>query len=245
MFPCGTGDVNYIGSAVETIESLRMIKRSIPNAKTVLGISNVSFGLPPAAREVVNAVFLYHATLAGLDLAIVNTERLRRYATLTEDEKKLADGLLFNYPTDEIPAAVDYREQPPDIRAALNQHHIARVAERFRGAVERRRIDPANLPVDECLANCIVEGTKEGLFEALDSKLADGVPPLDIVNGPLMDGMKEVGRLFNNNELIVAEVLQSAESMKAAVDYLEPHMERSEDANKGDGAAGDGQRRCP
>ena len=233
VFPCGTGDVNYIGSAVETIESLRMIKRSIPNAKTVLGISNVSFGLPPAAREVVNAVFLYHATLAGLDLAIVNTEGLRRYATLTEDEKKLADGLLFNYPTDEIPAAVDYREQPPDIRAALNQHHIARVAERFRGAVERRRIDPANLPVDECLANCIVEGTKEGLFEALDSKLADRVPPLDIVNGPLMDGMKEVGRLFNNNELIVAEVLQSAESMKAAVDYLEPHMERSEDANKG------------
>ena len=233
VFPCGTGDVNYIGSAVETIEALRLIEQSMPGVKTLLGVSNVSFGLPAAAREVVNAVFLYHATRAGLDLAIVNTERLRRYATLTEEERRLADALLFNSPTAEIPAPPDYREQSDDERAALNQHHIATVTEHFRGTVERRKADAASITVDERLANCICEGTKEGLVEALASKLADGVAPLDIVNGPLMDGMKEVGRLFNNNELIVAEVLQSAESMKAAVDYLEPHMEKSEDANKG------------
>ena len=233
VFPCGTGDVNYIGSAVETIEALRLIKQGIPGVKTLLGVSNVSFGLPPAAREAVNAVFLYHATRAGLDLAIVNTERLRRYATLTDEEKRLADGLLFNSPTEAAGAPLDYREQSEGERAALNQHHIAKVTEHFRGTVERRKVDAANVTVDERLANCICEGTKEGLVEGLDSKLADGVAPLDIVNGPLMDGMKEVGRLFNNNELIVAEVLQSAESMKAAVDYLEPHMEKSEDANKG------------
>lgn len=233
VFPCGTGDINYIGSAVETIEALRLIQRSMPGVKTLLGVSNVSFGLPAAAREVVNAVFLYHATRAGLDLAIVNTERLRRYATLTDEEKGLADELLFNSPTADIAAPLDYREQSEDVRAALNQHHIAKVTEHFRGAVARRKADAASVTVDECLANCICEGTKEGLVEALDSKLADGAAPLDIVNGPLMDGMKEVGRLFNNNELIVAEVLQSAESMKAAVDHLEPHMEKSEDANKG------------
>ncbi len=233
VFPCGTGDANYIGSAVETIESLRGIKARLPGVKTLLGVSNVSFGLPPAAREVVNAVFLHHATRAGLDMAIVNTEKLRRYAGISDEEKELAEGLLYNYPSYETQVPRDHREQTPEQRAALNQHHIARVTEHFRGAIDRRRSNAAELPLDERLANYIVEGTKDGLFADLDRKLAEGCAPLDIVNGPLMDGMKEVGRLFNNNELIVAEVLQSAESMKAAVDHLEPHMEKCEDANKG------------
>lgn len=233
VFPCGTGDTNYTGSAVETIEALRLIKERLPRVKTLLGISNVSFGLPPAAREAVNAVFLHHATRAGLDLAIVNTEKLRRYAALSEEEKELAEGLLYNYPCPGFAGPRDYRDQTAAQRAELNQHHIARVTAHFRGAIERRRADSADLPIDERLASYIVEGTKEGLFADLDRKLADGVPPLEVVNGPLMDGMKEVGRLFNNNELIVAEVLQSAESMKAAVDHLEPHMERLEDSNKG------------
>ena len=233
VFPCGTGDANYIGSAVETIESLRLIKERMPLTKTVLGVSNVSFGLPPAAREAVNAAFLYHATKAGLDMAIVNTQKLRRYAALSDEEKGLAEGLLYNYPCDGIDAPRDYREQTPEQRVALNQRHIARVTEHFRGASVRARPKAADLPLDERLASCIVEGTKEGLIEDLDRKLADGVPALDIVNGPLMKGMKEVGRLFNDNELIVAEVLQSAESMKAAVDHLEPHMDRVESASKG------------
>ena len=233
VFPCGTGDANYIGSAVETIESLRLIKSKLPHVKTLLGVSNVSFGLPPAAREVVNAVFLHHATKAGLDLAIVNTEKLRRFASISEEEQQLADGLLRNLPCDGIDAPQDHRQQTHDQKLALNQLHIAKVTEHFRGAVLHRGPKVQDLPLDERLARYIVEGTKEGLAADLDQKLADSVAPLEIVNGPLMNGMKEVGRLFNNNELIVAEVLQSAEAMKAAVDYLEPHMEKTADANKG------------
>ena len=233
VFPCGTGDANYIGSAVETIESLRLIKAKLPRVKTLLGVSNVSFGLPPAAREVINAVFLHHATKAGLDLAIVNTEKLRRFASISEEEQRLADGLLRNLPCDGIDAPPDHRQQTTEQKVALNQHHIAKVTEHFRGAVLQSGPKMQDLPLDERLARYIVEGTKQGLLADLDQKLADGVAPLEIVNGPLMDGMKEVGRLFNNNELIVAEVLQSAESMKAAVDHLEPHMEKSAGADKG------------
>ena len=98
MFPCATGDENYIGGAVETIEAIRLIKEKIPYVKTVLGISNISFGLPAAAREVVNSVFLYYCTKAGLDLAIVNAEKLERFASIPEEERRLAESLLFNTP---------------------------------------------------------------------------------------------------------------------------------------------------
>ncbi len=233
VFPCATGDKNYIGSAVETIEGVRLIKQELPLSKTILGVSNISFGLPSAAREVVNSVFLYHATKAGLDLAIVNTEKLERYAAIPEEEKKLADDLLWNYPVDGSGAPRDYREQTAQQRAAINQHHIAKITAHFRGAQTRVKKVIADLPLDERLANYIIEGTKEGLVADLDLKRQDGVPPLDIVNGPLMDGMKEVGRLFNNNELIVAEVLQSAEAMKAAVSHLEQFMEKAEGSSNG------------
>ncbi len=233
VFPCGTGDANYVGSAVETTEALRLIKERLPNVKTILGISNVSFGLPPAAREVVNAVFLHQATRAGLDIAIVNTERLRRYASLSAQERELAEGLLYNLPCGSIEAPSDYREQSDEDRVAINHLHIARITDHFRGKGGRQRTSTAQMPLDERLANYIVEGTKEGLFADLERKLGAGVAPLDIVNGPLMAGMKEVGRLFNDNQLIVAEVLQSAESMKAAVDYLEPRMEKSAAARRG------------
>src|SRR5262249_32121177 len=101
VFPCATGDENYIGGAVETIEALRLIKENIPYVKTVLGVSNISFGLPAAARETVNSVFLYHATKAGLDLAIVNSQKLERYASLPEEERRLAENLLNNHPPTE------------------------------------------------------------------------------------------------------------------------------------------------
>ena len=235
VFPCATGDENYIGSAVETIEALRLIKQKLPDAKTVLGVSNVSFGLPAAAREVVNSVFLYHATKAGLDLAIVNTEKLERYAQIPEEEKKLVEDLLWNYPPEGMDAPRDYRQQTQEQRVEINNLHIERVTAHFREASGRvkEKKSMADLPLDERLAGYIVEGTKEGLVADLDLKLGEGVAPLDIVNGPLMAGMSEVGRLFNNNELIVAEVLQSAEAMKAAVAHLEPHMEKKEGAGKG------------
>jgi 5-methyltetrahydrofolate--homocysteine methyltransferase len=233
VFPCATGDENYIGSAVETIEGVRLIKEALPRCKTVLGISNVSFGLPAAAREVINSVFLYHATKAGLDLAIVNAEKLERYPSIPDKEKKLAEDLLWNHPPEGYDAPQDYRQQTKEQRAEINQLLIAAVSDHFRGAESRVKKKISDLPLDERLANYIIEGTKEGLIEDLELKRKEGAAPLEIINGPLMKGMEEVGRLFNNNELIVAEVLQSAEAMKAAVAHLEQFMEKKADSTKG------------
>ena len=212
VFPCGTGSAEYVGSAVETIEGVRLIKHAFPRCRTVLGISNVSFGLPEAGREVLNAVFLYHCVQAGLDLAIVNSEGIERYASIPEEERRLAEDLLWNRGDDPV--------------ATFTAH--------FRGRTGKAgaKKDRSALPLDERIARCIVEGTKEGLVADLDLKLAEATP-LEIVNGPLMNGMDEVGRLFNRNELIVAEVLQSAEAMKAAVSHLEPHMDRVAGSSKG------------
>jgi 5-methyltetrahydrofolate--homocysteine methyltransferase len=210
VFPVGTGDTNYIGSAVETIEGIRAIKARFPECKTILGISNVSFGLPPAGREVLNAVFLYHCTKAGLDYAIVNTERLERYPSILEEERRLAEDLIY------------WRGEDP----------VAAFAAHFRGRKKEDRAATVSLPLDERLARCIVEGSKDGLIADLDLKLGEA-SPLEIINGPLMKGMEEVGRLFNDNQLIVAEVLQSAEAMKAAVAYLEGFMEKAGSATRG------------
>jgi 5-methyltetrahydrofolate--homocysteine methyltransferase len=233
VFPCATGDENYIGGAVETIEAIRLVKDNLPYVKTILGVSNISFGLPAAAREVVNSVFLYHATKAGLDLAIVNAEGLQRFASIPEHERHLAENLLFNTPALHLTASQDWREQTREEKAAINQFHIAAISDHFRGAGKREKKKMAELPIDERLAQYIVEGTKDGLIPDLDRKLEDGHNPLDIINGPLMAGMGEVGRLFNNNELIVAEVLQSAESMKAAVGHLQQFMQKADTAARG------------
>ncbi|KAA1282830.1 MAG: methionine synthase [SAR202 cluster bacterium] len=211
VFPVGTGDENYVGSGAETIEGVRLIKKALPGVKTVLGISNVSFGLPAAGREVLNSVFLYHCVQAGLDMAIVNSEGMERYATIPEEERKLAEDLIWFSGEDPVAAFADhFREKAP------------------KASSEER----LNLPLDERLALAIIEGSKEGLAEDLDEALT-GRTPLEIINGPLMDGMAEVGRQFNANQLIVAEVLQSAESMKFSVSHLEPHMEQADSAVKG------------
>src|SRR6184192_85786 len=242
VFPCATGDENYIGGAVETMEGIRLIKQAIPDVRTILGISNVSFGLPPGAREVVNSVFLYYCTKAGLDLAIVNAEKLERFASIPTQERELAENLLFSHPpkaglADQaallgtVPA--DWREQNEEQRAAVNQFHIAAITEHFRTAKKKEKARAADLPLDERLANYIIEGTRDGLIDDLERKRGEGTAPLDIVNGPLMAGMAEVGRLFNANELIVAEVLQSAEAMKAAVGHLEQFMEKADTAKRG------------
>jgi 5-methyltetrahydrofolate--homocysteine methyltransferase len=211
VFPAGTGDVNYVGSASETIEGVRLIKASLPETKTILGISNVSFGLPPAGREVLNSVFLYHCVQAGLDMAIVSSESMQRYTSIPEEERKLAEDLIWSRGEDPLAAFVShFRDQAP------------------KPTSEARR----NLPLDQRLSLAIIEGSKEGLAEDLDEALSDR-EPLEIINGPLMAGMKEVGRQFSENQLIVAEVLQSAEAMKFAVSHLEPYMERADAATKG------------
>jgi 5-methyltetrahydrofolate--homocysteine methyltransferase len=108
VFPVGTGDRNYIGSGVETIEGIRLIKAALPRAKTILGVSNVSFGLPEAGREVLNSVMLYHAVQAGLDLAIVNSEKLERYPLIPEEERRLAEDLIWWRGDDPIAAFAAY-----------------------------------------------------------------------------------------------------------------------------------------
>src|SRR6202045_2022618 len=244
VFPCATGDENYIGGAVETMEGIRLIKQALPDVRTILGISNVSFGLPSGAREVVNSVFLYYCTKAGLDLAIVNTEKLERFASIPAQERELAENLLFSHPPKDVPAEhsnagllrdvpADWRKQSKEQRAAVNQHYIAAIAEHFRTTKKKEKARAADVPLDERLANYIIEGTRDGLIVDLEKKRGEGGGPLDIVNGPLMAGMAEVGRLFNANELIVAEVLQSAEAMKAAVSHLEQFMEKADTAKRG------------
>jgi 5-methyltetrahydrofolate--homocysteine methyltransferase len=210
VFPCASGDEQYTGSAVETIEGIRLIKEKYPQVKTVLGISNVSFGLPAAGREVLNSVFLYHCVQAGLDLAIVNAEKLERYASLPPDEIELAMNLLYN------------RGEDP----------IGNFAAKFRERKVKEKKDKNLIPLNERLASYIIEGTKEGLVDDLE-EARKILKPLDIINGPLMKGMDEVGKLFNDNKLIVAEVLQSAEVMKASVNHLQKFMEKTDISTRG------------
>ncbi|TAH35490.1 MAG: methionine synthase [Planctomycetota bacterium] len=212
VFPIGTGDQKYARAGLWTLEGVEQLKQRFPACRTILGISNVSFGLPEGGREVLNSVFLYHATQRGLDLAIVNTEALARYASIPLLERDLAEDLLFC----RDPAA------------------LARFSDHFRDAKSTKTQDDwAGLSLDQRLARYVVEGRRAGLVEDLEAKRAGGSNPLDIINGPLMAGMDEVGRLFNDRKLIVAEVLQSAEVMKAAVAHLQPFMEKSEGARKG------------
>src|SRR5579875_791444 len=210
VFPVGTGDRNYVGSAIKTIEGIRALKAALPQCKTILGISNVSFGLPEAGREVLNSVMLYHCVQAGLDMAILNAEKLVRYSSISAQERGLAEDLLW------------WRGDDP----------IGAFAAHFRAVRSCQPEASAALPLEERLARYILEGSREGLFGDLAQALKTS-SPLEIINGPLMRGMDEVGRLFNANQMIVAEVLQSAEAMKAAVSYLEPHMEKSESTGKG------------
>ena len=154
---------------------------------------------------------LYHCVQAGLDLAIVNSEKLHRYPSIPEEERKLAEDLIWWRGDDPIAAfAAHFRERKSTVTAE----------------------DRKSMPLDDRLARYILEGSKDGLVEDLNEALTTR-GPLEIINGPLMKGMDEVGRLFNANQMIVAEVLQSAEAMKAAVAHLEPHMQKSESATKG------------
>lgn len=211
VFPVATGDQKYIGSATATIEAIREIKREMPNVKTILGVSNVSFGLPVAGREVLNTYYMQKAYEAGLDFAIVNTEKLIPMDKISDKEKELSEELLFNTDDTTVANFVSFYREKKGVQ---------------------KKADTSNMTSEEQVANLVVEGSKKDLNQLLDTLLAK-YAPLDIINGPLMTGMDEVGRLFNNNDLIVAEVLQSAEVMKASVSYLEQFMEKSETSTKG------------
>jgi 5-methyltetrahydrofolate--homocysteine methyltransferase len=214
-FPLTTGQEELRNDAIETLEGIRLIKAQIPGVMTALGVSNVSFGVTPAARGVLNSVFLYHAVQAGLDMAIVNPAHITPYAEIPEDQRKLANDLIFNSDQDALPRFIQYFEQN-NIKTA--------------GKVE---VDPtADMTAEAALHWQIVHRKKDGLEALIDDALTrqDAV---GVLNNVLLPAMKEVGDKFGAGELILPFVLQSAEAMKKAVAYLERFMDRVEGTSKG------------
>jgi 5-methyltetrahydrofolate--homocysteine methyltransferase len=217
-FPIATGQEETRRDALETIEAIRAVKRRYPDVQTTLGVSNVSFGLNPAARAVLNSVFLDECVRAGLDSAIVHASRIMPIARIPGEQLQAALDLVY-----------DRRREGYD--------PLARLLELFEGvdaaAVKASRAaELAGLPLWDRLKRRIIDGERAGLEADLDEALGQR-PALEIVNDVLLDGMKTVGDLFGSGQMQLPFVLQSAEVMKTAVGYLEPHMERSGEVGKG------------
>jgi len=213
-FTLATGDPELADSAAQTIEGIRLIQRELPGVLTSLGVSNVSFGLAPAARRVLNSVFLYHCVSAGLDMALVNPAHISPYAEIPQDQRALAEDLIFN--------------RHPDA--------LARYIAAFEGveqeAEERKRDVTQGMTVEERIHWHIVHRRKEGIEELIDRAVADH-DAVWVLNNVLLPAMREVGDKFGAGELILPFVLQSAEVMKRAVARLETYMERLEGKTKG------------
>ena len=219
-FTLATGDAEWINSAVETIEGIRLIKRELPGVYTSLGVSNVSFGLAAEARAVLNSVFLHHCVEAGLDMAIVNPSHVTPYAEIPAEQRALSDDLIFN--------------RRPDALQRFIEHYEGREPTTDgRGAAGREQADPtAGMSVEQIVHWMVVHRKKEGIEAALDTA---GVRehPVRVLNEVLLPAMKEVGDKFGAGELILPFVLQSAEVMKKAVKHLEQFLERAEGYTKG------------
>jgi 5-methyltetrahydrofolate--homocysteine methyltransferase len=214
-FPLTTGQEELRASAIETMEGIRAIKAALPGVMTALGISNVSFGVTPAARGVLNSVFLYHAVQAGLDMAIVNPAHITPYAEIPPEQRKVADDVIFNSDPDALPRFIQYFEQNT---VALNAKEVE---------------DPtADMTAEGAIHWQIVHRKKEGVEKLIDECLTrqDAV---GVLNNVLLPAMKEVGDKFGAGELILPFVLQSAEVMKKTVAYLEKFMDKVEGASKG------------
>ncbi|MFE3374275.1 B12-binding domain-containing protein, partial [Streptomyces sp. NPDC059173] len=203
---------------IATIGAIRELKKRHPQVQTTLGLSNISFGLNPAARVVLNSVFLDECVKAGLDSAIVHASKILPIARLEEEQVKVALDLIHD-------------------RRAEGYDPLQRLMELFEGVnMKSMKAGKAEelmaLPLDERLQRRIIDGEKNGLEADLDEALQD-TPALDIVNNTLLEGMKVVGELFGSGQMQLPFVLQSAEVMKSAVAHLEPHMEKSDDEGKG------------
>jgi 5-methyltetrahydrofolate--homocysteine methyltransferase len=217
-FPISTGQEETRRDAIETIEAIRQIAQRYPGVNFTLGISNVSFGLNPAARQVLNSVFLHECVQAGLTSAIVHASKILPMAKIPAEQREVALDMVY-----------DRRREGYD--------PLAKFIELFEGvdvasARASRAQELAALPLDERLRRRIIDGERNGLESDLDAALAER-PALAIINDTLLDGMKTVGELFGSGQMQLPFVLQSAEVMKAAVAYLEPHMERADAAGKG------------
>jgi 5-methyltetrahydrofolate--homocysteine methyltransferase len=213
--PLSTGMEESRRDGLETIEAIRAIKAELPGVHTILGLSNVSFGLAPAARQVLNSVFLHECVQAGLDAAIVHAGRILPLHKISEEDRSLCLDLVY-----------DRRRDGYDPLQLL--------VDRFADTSTRRAVpDHADWPVERRLEQRIVDGDRNGLEEDLEEALGKGLGPLEIVNEILLAGMRTVGDLFGSGQLQLPFVLASAETMKAAVAYLEPRMDRTEASGRG------------
>jgi 5-methyltetrahydrofolate--homocysteine methyltransferase len=218
-FPIATGQEETRRDGIETIEAIREIARRYPGVNFTLGVSNVSFGLNPAARQVLNSVFLHECVQAGLTSAIVHASKILPMARIPDEQREVALDLVY-----------DRRREGYD--------PVQKYLELFEGvdvtsARATRAQELAGLPLDERLQRRIIDGERNGLEADLDEALTGGRSALSIINDILLEGMKVVGELFGSGQMQLPFVLQSAEVMKAAVAYLEPHMEKADAGGKG------------
>ena len=215
-FPLVTGQEDLLDSGVQTLEGIRLIKEALPGVLTVLGVSNVSFGIGQHARAVLNSVFLYHAVKHGLDLAIVNPGHITPYADVPAEERELAEDLIYN--------------RRPDALARYIQHFESKGP---RQTQAQEQGDPwKDLPAEERLHQQILHRKKENVEALIDEALTRHTP-VEVLNEVLLPAMKDVGDRFGAGELILPFVLQSAEVMKKAVAYLERFLEKKEGYTKG------------
>ncbi|MDV7242116.1 MULTISPECIES: methionine synthase [Rhodococcus] len=217
-FPISTGQEEVRRDGIETIEAIRELKKRHPAVHFTLGVSNISFGLNPAARQVLNSVFLHECTEAGLDTAIVHASKILPMARIPDEQRETALDLVY-----------DRRSEGYDPLQKLMQLFEGVSAASAR---ESRAQELAALPLFERLERRIVDGERNGLDEDLTEAMTQK-PPLEIINETLLSGMKTVGELFGSGQMQLPFVLQSAEVMKAAVAYLEPHMEATDEDGKG------------
>ena len=214
--PLSTGMEESRRDGIETIEGIRRIKAELPGATTVLGLSNVSFGLNPAARQVLNSVFLHECVEAGLDAAIVHASKIMPLAKIDLEARETCLDLIYDRRT------ADY-----DPLQKLLQLFEGKTTAKADNAMD------ANLPIEERLKRRIIDGNRVGLDDDLEAAITAGYAPLSIVNDLLLEGMKVVGDLFASGEMQLPFVLSSAETMKQAVAYLEPKMEKADQGGKG------------
>ena len=214
--PLSTGMVESRRDGIETIEAIRRIKAELPGVRTILGLSNVSFGLNPAARQVLNSVFLHECAEAGLDAAIVHASKLLPLSRIDDEARRVCLDLVYDRRTDVY--------DPLTVLLGLFEGVSA-------SSAATTSLD--DLALNDRLRRRIIDGARVGLEMDLDAAMAEGTAPLDIVNNILLDGMREVGDLFASGDMQLPFVLQSAETMKSAVAHLEPHMEKSDQGGRG------------
>jgi 5-methyltetrahydrofolate--homocysteine methyltransferase len=213
-FTIATGQEESRKDGIETIEAIRELKKRHPDVQTTLGLSNISFGLNPAARQVLNSVFLHECQEAGLDSAIVHASKILPINRIPEEQREVALDLVYDRRRDGYDPLQELMRLFEGVSSASSK--------------ESRAAELAKLPLLERLAQRIVDGERNGLEADLDEAMTQK-PPLEIINENLLAGMKTVGELFGSGQMQLPFVLQSAEVMKAAVAYLEPHMEKSDD----------------